>query len=296
MTRESLLEEALEAVLGTHPGTLLLKPLLTTGGGCINQVARVESGGLQLFVKWNDRPLAGQFEAEALGLKALRAAGTSLVIPEPICWSDAGAGQSFLVLEYLETGPPAPDFDEQLGRGLAALHGATSNCGFGFGRDGYCGATLQQNAWHSDWVEFYRERRLGYQLRLARENGLTPLDCARLERLLEKLPLLLESDEEPALIHGDLWSGNLHVTQAGRPSLIDPAAYFAHREAEFGMLALFGGFGPRVYSAYEELTPLANGFRERLELYSLYHLLNHFNLFGGAYGSQAMQIVRHHVD
>jgi len=294
MNREALLADALAGPLGRHPGKLRFEP--AGSGGCINQTARVEAAGRRLFVKWNDRPLAGQFEAEALGLTALRDARTSLVIPEPICWNDAGPGRSFLALEYLESGPRAADFDERLGRGLAALHAVTCEQGFGFQRDGYCGATSQPNAWHADWVEFYREHRLSHQLRLARENGLPPADCARLTRLLDRLPELLDGGEPPALIHGDLWSGNLLASATGGPALIDPAAHFAHREAEFGLAALFGGVSLRAQSAYEEVSPLPPGFQERLGLYSLYHLLNHFNLFGGGYGAKAMQIAGRYVD
>jgi len=294
VSRPELVREALAEALGADPGALELDP---AGGGCINSAAVTRAGGREWFVKWNDRPLPEQFAAEAAGLNALAASGTSLVVPRAVAWSDAGPGRSFLAMDYLPPGSRVRGFEARLGRGLAELHQATSSRGFGFEVDGYCGATPQPNGWLPGWVEFYRERRLGHQLDLARGRGLGADDYARGRRLLDRLDDLLgeSAAEPPALIHGDLWSGNLHVAPDGRPSLIDPAAYYGHREAEIGMMELFGGFGPRVYAAYEEVRPLAPGWRERVDLYSLYHVLNHYNLFGGGYGSQAMRIVRRYV-
>jgi fructosamine-3-kinase len=284
------------AALGRAPGDLELRP---AGGGCINDAALLRCGGANaatFFVKWNDRPLPRQFEAEAAGLAALAASGTSLAVPRPIAFDDGGPGRSFLVLEWLPAGGRGPGFDEAFGRGLALLHRATDARGFGFALDGYCGATPQPNGWLPRWPGFWRERRLGHQVRLARANGLPSRDAARVDLLLERLDEWLADDREPpALIHGDLWSGNLHVAPDGRPALIDPAAYFGHREAELGMMTLMGGFARRVYDAYHEAFPLQDGWRDRNALYELYHLLNHFNLFGGGYAAQAMAIVRRFV-
>jgi fructosamine-3-kinase len=289
VSREALVARALGEALGEDVAAVRLDP---AGGGCINSAATTEVGGRRFFVKWNDRPLEAQFEAEARGLNALVGSGTSLVIPRAICWGDEGPGRSFLVLEYLPPGGRVADFEQRLGRGLAELHRASSERGFGFEVDGYCGATPQPNGWLDDWIAFYGQRRLGHQLDLARARGYPQPDYERGQRLIARLPELLGDPEPPALIHGDLWSGNLHVAPDGRPSLIDPAAYYGHREAEIGMMELFGGFGPRVYAAYEEAYPLQPGWRERVDLYSLYHVLNHYNLFGGGYGSPAARIVR----
>ena len=292
MSREALVAEALEAALGEPVTDLRLDP---AGGGCINSAATTEVGGRRLFVKWNDRPLPRQFEAEAAGLNGLADSGTSLQIPRAICWGDDGPGRSFLVLDDVPPGRRVPDFEQRLGRGLAELHRASTERGFGFALDGYCGATPQPNGWLASWTDFYGQRRLGHQLDLARQRGYPADDYAQGQRLIERLPDLLPDPEPPALIHGDLWSGNLHVAPDGLPSLIDPAAYYGHREAEIGMMELFGGFGPRVYAAYDEVFPLQPGWRERVDLYALYHVLNHYTLFGGGYGSQAARIVRRYL-
>lgn len=292
MERREAIREALSSALGTEVGELHLCPV---GGGCINEAALLEAAGETFFVKWNTHPLPGQFAAEAAGLSALAEAGTSLVIPRPIAWSDESPARAFLVLEYLPPGRRIPRFDEALGHGLAELHRTTSEHGFGFFVDGYCGATPQPNGWMERWVDFYAERRLRHQIRLARSKGMSTTEVQELERVVERVPELLDDGEPPALIHGDLWSGNLHVALDGRPALVDPAAYFAHREAELGMMLLFGGFSQRVLDAYAEAYPLREGWRDRVELYSLYHVLNHFNLFGGSYGAQALRIARRYA-
>jgi fructosamine-3-kinase len=199
-------------------------------------------------------------------------------------------------MTYLDSGRRVTGFDEELGRGLAELHRSTDPRGFGFEADTYCGTTLQPNAWAPDWIAFYRDRRLAYQIELAGETrGFDAAAMRDFDALLERLDEFLDASQPPSLIHGDLWSGNLHVGPDGHPGLIDPAAYFAHREAELGMMRLFGGFSQRVYDAYVEAWPLAAGWRDRLELYELYHVLNHYNLFGGGYGSQAVSIARRWV-
>lgn len=290
--REEAIARAVAGALDLPLAPLALRD--AGGGGCINRAATCTAGGRTWFVKWNDHPVPGQFTAEATGLLALGASGTPLVVPAPLVWSDE-PGRSFLVLEHLPSGARCAGFDDLLGRGLALLHARTSARGFGFEVDGACGATPQPNGWLARWVDFWRERRLGHQLRLARARGLPAADVARGERLLDRLDDWIADDEPPALIHGDLWSGNLHVTTAGQPALIDPAAYFGHREAELAMMTLFGGFSRRVFQAYEEVRPLRPGWRERQDLYALYHVLNHFHLFGGGYGAQAAAILRRYA-
>jgi fructosamine-3-kinase len=288
---ESTLLQALCEALGCGADSISSRRI---GGGCINDARVLMLDGERFFFKTNARALPGHFEAEAAGLSALRESGTSLVIPEPVAWSDRSAA-SFLVTEYLEPGSRVADFDQLLGVGLAELHSCAAAEGFGFGLDGYCGATPQPNGWMHSWCAFYGERRLGHQLRLARDRGLSRDACARLEKLIARLGEWVTEPGQSSLIHGDLWSGNLHVAGDGRPALIDPAAYFGHPEAELGMMALFGGFSPRVWQSYAEARRLEPGWRNRLDLYTLYHVLNHFVLFGGGYGGQADEVLRRYV-
>jgi fructosamine-3-kinase len=269
--------QAMEAALGAR--ILRETPI---GGGCINHAAKLETDKGALFAKWNDEAPPGMFAGEAASLDALR--GGSLVVPNVVAFSGA-----FLITEHLEPGRRVPDFDERLGRGLAELHRKTSHA-FGFEIDTYCGTTIQPNRWTASWIDFYREHRLGHQLGLLRGS----VDTRVFEKLLAKLQELL-TEGTPALIHGDLWSGNLHVTQGGLPALIDPASYYANREAELGMMTLFGGFGARVYDAYHEAFPLEPGWRERNPLYQLYHVMNHAHLFGGAYAAQATSLARRYL-
>lgn len=283
---------------------LSVERLVAVAGGSINSAAIVETTGGRFFVKWNRRPIPDQFEREAEGLSALASAESGLLIPRPIAHRRAEAGApGFLILDYIEPGAPAADYDEQMGRGLAALHRTRPNRtpgenaapaadAFGFPHDNYCGATPQPNAWADRWVPFYRDQRLGHLIDLAaRDRGWSTDQRQTLDALLERLDDLLV-EGPPSLIHGDLWSGNAHVGPGGEASIIDPAAYFGHREAELGMMSLFGGFGSRVWDAYDEAYPLQEGWRERLPLYELYHVLNHYVLFGGGYGSQAVRIAR----
>ncbi len=268
-------------------------------GGCINraEVARL-ADGRTYFVKSNPAPLPAMFEREAEGLTALAATGT-IRVPGPLGAGDARSGGiPFLVTEAIVTGPPRDDFSEIFGRRFAHLHqAAAATEGFGFEHDNFIGATPQPNPWTPDWCDFWRHHRLGHQLDLARRAGLSDRTLDRLgDRLLDRLDELLgEPDEPPCLLHGDLWGGNYMVDQDGEPVLIDPAAYYGRREADLAMTQLFGGFDERFYAAYEEIWPLAPGSSDRLQVYQLYHLLNHLNLFGGGYRESCLVILRRFV-
>lgn len=282
------LQAAIEAAVGRALGRpVRLTRRVPLGGGSISRTERLDTDAGTFVLKWHPEAPAGMFQAEADGLAALRESRTSLAIPAVVvCQTVAPA---FLVLEYLPPGEPSGDFDERLGRGLAALHRTTS-ARYGFAHDNFCGATPQPNPWTDRWVDFYREARLGHQVQLAvRAGRLSPADRRRLESVMARLGTWVpEPAEGPALVHGDLWAGNLHVTEEGHPALIDPAGYFAHRETDLAMMQLFGGFTPRVFDAYDEAFPLEGGWRERSGLYQLYHLLNHLNLFGGGYHARVM--------
>ncbi|MBK7584146.1 MAG: fructosamine kinase family protein [Myxococcales bacterium] len=245
-------------------------------GGDINQAHAVDlADGRRVFVKHNAATPPGMFEAEAHGLAWL-AEAEALALPQVIA-----IGASFLVLELLEPGRPRADHDEELGRGLARLH-AHGAREFGLDRDNFIGRLPQDNRPLPDWATFYAERRLRPMVDQARQ-PLGRETLAAFERLYARLPELVGPDEPPARLHGDLWGGNAHVTESGAPCLIDPAAYAGHREVDLAMMALFGGFGGRVFAAYAEAFPLEPGHTDRQALYQLYPLLVHVNLFGDGY-------------
>ncbi|WP_127474755.1 fructosamine kinase family protein [Sulfurivermis fontis] len=256
------------------------------GGGCINSTHVLEDGARRWFVKLNDATRLDMFAAEAAGLSELAASHT-VRVPRPLCHGVA-AGQAFLVLEWLDLSGSGAQ--ELLGRQLAAMHGVTRE-EYGWWRDNTIGSTPQPNEQSMDWMEFMCERRLGHQLDLAVQAGNRRLH-RRGEELLDRMPDLF-TDYTPAasLLHGDLWSGNYAVTAAGEPVLFDPAVYYGDREADLAMTELFGGFGPRFYAAYNEAWPLDPGYKVRKTLYNLYHILNHYHMFGGGYGQQAERMI-----
>ncbi len=259
-------------------------------GGCIFAAARLDTSAGPVFVKWGQD---GHFSAEARQLAALASSATSLAVAEPIASRDPAPGApGYLLARFVGPGRRGPGFDEALGRGLAALHQTTAPA-FGFPETTWCGTTPQPNPWEGDWIAFFRDHRLGHQLRLLANSGRLDRSAkTAFERLLDQLGERLDGSEPPSLLHGDLWSGNLLVAEDGRPALIDPAAYYGHREAEFGMMTFFGGFSDRVYAAYEEAWPLPPGWRERNEIYRLWHVANHATLFGGGYVADTAAIVR----
>jgi fructosamine-3-kinase len=251
-------------------------------GGDINQAHAVElDDGRVVFAKTNPDADPAMFPAEARGLAWLAEAGT-LRTPRVLAVSP-----DFLVLEHLRAARRCPDFDERLGRGLAALHrfGAP---GFGLDHDNFIGRLPQSNRPAPTWAAFYRSARLEPQLRLAVEAGVASPRLRRDgERLLELLDDRVGPPEPPARLHGDLWGGNLIVDDRGQPCLVDPAVSGGHRELDLAMMRLFGGFGARVFDAYAEAWPLAPGHEARVPLYQLYFLLVHVNLFGGSYVASA---------
>jgi fructosamine-3-kinase len=227
-------------------------------------------------------------------------------VPEPICWGTEG-NSAYIVLEWLDLGSRGGDRAwEEMGRKLAAMHkytppnppllrgGEEPNSTllrgvFGWDINNTIGSTVQINNWTVNWAEFWAELRIGYQLKLARRRG---GHFPQGERLLEVIPELLAGHEpQPSLVHGDLWGGNAGVTSGGEPVIFDPAAYFGDREVDIAMTELFGGFPAEFYRGYNQVWPLDLGYEKRKILYNLYHILNHFNLFGGSYASQANQMI-----
>lgn len=259
----------------------------SVGGGCINQAYGLGDGQRKFFVKLNQATKLAMFEAELAGLNEMYNSQT-IRVPRPVCTGLSGAN-AYIVMEWLDLGGRGSAWDV-MGRDLAAMHRISSDLGFGWHRANTIGETHQPNDWQESWLAFWRDQRLGYQFRLAkRRGGSFPLQ----QTLLKALPELLSGhDPVPSLVHGDLWSGNAAITTAGEPVIFDPAMYFGDREVDLAMTELFGSFPREFYDAYEGAYPLSEGYRTRKILYNLYHILNHFNLFGGGYGAQANRMIQ----
>lgn len=255
-------------------------------GGSINQALRISDGDRDYFLKLNQASQYAMFEAEALGLREMAETET-IRVPRPICWGTAN-GSCYIVMEYLPLGNSGGGSWYQMGQDLAAMHRVTSDRGFGWQRDNTIGDTPQKNPWTADWVEFFVEHRLRYQFQLANRRG----NLRRQDELMAAVPSLLAGHTpEPSLVHGDLWSGNASVTADGTPVILDPATYYGDREVDIAMSELFGRFPQPFYDGYNDAYLLESGYETRKILYNLYHIINHFNLFGGGYGSQAQSMI-----
>lgn len=256
-------------------------------GGDINRAALIQSGKTNWFVKYRGNAPAGMFEAEALALEKISATGC-IRVPEAIAWG-SDDDTSWLVLEYLELTSSGPA--TLLGEQLAALHGISA-ASFGWPHNNYIGITPQLNQQTDNWSEFWRDYRLKPQLAMAQAAGSGSRLSDRGDRLLASLGQLMH-DHEPAasLLHGDLWAGNKAYTPSGLPVIFDPASYYGDRETDIAMTELFGGFEPEFYAAYRSNSPLPDGYPLRRELYNLYHMLNHLNLFGTGYLSRCESII-----
>ncbi len=261
----------------------------SVGGGCINQAYVIDDGQSAYFVKTNQADKQDMFKAEAAGLNAILAS-QSLRAPRPICFG-ASDEHAYLVLEYLDLQEGDSRSAEDLGLQLAQMHRHTATR-FGWEIDNTIGSTPQINTWESDWVRFYGQHRLHYQISLAEENGLNVRSLG--EELIDILPAFFDTyHPAPSLLHGDLWGGNWGADAQGKAVIFDPATYYGDRESDLAMTELFGGFPPRFYSAYRDAYPIdAGGYAVRKILYQLYHVLNHFNMFGGSYAGQAEGIMQ----
>lgn len=263
----------------------------SVGGGCIANGQRlVFPDGRKLFLK--SGPLSAvMFTAEAAGLACLAGSGTRVHVPRPLAVGPES--DPYLLLESVESGERGPAYADELGVGLVEIHRTSNDRGYGFDHDSFIGSTPQSNEWSKHWIEFFGEQRLRFQLEIARRNGrLDGRLGTAIESIIDRLGDLLPEPERSSLIHGDLWGGNLMSRDDGVPVLIDPAVYYGHREADLAMTRLFGGFPARFYDSYREAWPLEPGFDERVDLYNLYHMLNHLNLFGGGYLGGVQSIVR----
>lgn len=258
------------------------------GGGCINQATRVTDGTRSFFVKTNRASELAMFEAERDGLQEMYASQT-IRVPQPLACGVCGA-DAYIIMEWLDLGNSRSAGSwERMGQQLAKMHQVTSEQGFGWHRDNTIGATPQQNGWKGSWVEFWRDRRLGPQFSIAHSQGDR---FPRRDELMNAIPRLLKGhNPNPSLLHGDLWSGNAAITTAGEPVILDPATYYGDPETDLAMTELFGSFPASFYQAYDKTNPMDAGYKQRKVLYNLYHIINHFNLFGGGYGSQANRMI-----
>ncbi len=256
----------------------------SVGGGCINQTQVLTlSNGETVFLKQNDHPPDGMFEKEARGLNLMREAPNGPRIPKVVALPEE-TDPKFLLLEFIEEGAPGNGYYRRFGQALAAMHRVTQEH-YGLDHDNFIGSTVQKNSPEKDALVFFREHRLGFQQKLARDRELLPAGCdKKIDQLCDRLDQFLDlSGEQPALVHGDLWSGNTFADTAGQSCLVDPAVHFGLRETDLAMTELFGRLPQPFYDAYREAFPQNPGYEERKSIYNLYHLLNHLNLFGGSY-------------
>lgn len=262
-------------------------------GGDINQAYRIEgfsnNEAVNFFIKFNQKNLLGMFEAEAAGLEEIEKSQT-IHVPHVIC-SGVADSQSYLILENLTMGGGAIAASALFGQQLAAMHKISSRQ-FGWSRDNTIGSTQQVNTRMDNWIEFWQKHRLGFQLDLAKQKGCGRSLITKGEKLIAELEkFFVGYKPEASLLHGDLWSGNYSYLQSGEPIIYDPAVYYGDRETDIAMTELFGGFPAEFYAAYNDAWPLDKGYQQRKKLYNLYHILNHYNLFGGGYAMQAENMI-----
>ncbi len=272
-----------------------IKTLTSLSGGCISSAYKLETfSGRSFFLKINPGASGDMFIKEAHGLNELRKSG-AIKIPEVLL-----CDKSFILTGFISQGNKPKNFFTDFGRRLAGLH-KYKNSGYGFFEDNYIGSNIQLNVAEgvekTDWTQFYYNKRIIFQFKLAEKNGYATSELrngiSSLEKRIEKI--LAGSEEEASLLHGDLWGGNYLADEHGEACLIDPAVYYGNREADIAMTKLFGGFSPEFYGAYNEVYPLAEGYEYREPIYKLYHLLNHLNLFGRGYYSQVVSIIRNYI-
>ena len=266
--------------------------LKTEYGGSINDAFSFQLGERRFFAKHNSRNDVKQFfSLEAKGLSLLENS-RSINVPLVQCVYHEGRN-GVLIMDYIESGSSHEDW-ELFGRNLAALH-ANSNNAFGLDHHNYIGSLEQKNTPSSDWTEFFAQERLEVQYQYARNSGLLGKEWRSwLDQLYSKLNSLMPL-ENPALLHGDLWSGNYKFNKEGVPYVFDPSVYYGHREVDIAMMHLFGGFDKRLFSAYQEVKPLENGWEERIDLFNLYPLFVHVNLFGGSYVTRLKNVLNNYI-
>jgi len=284
-----VIDSFFENVLDQYHLGIKLQSYRAVGGGCINQAIQLKTDDGHLFLKYTSASESTMFDAEAKGLQVLMKS-SKLKIPE-VLGSGTIDGKSYLLLEWIESGHASINFWKIFGDGLAKLHKTTAKH-FGLDHSNFIGRLSQSNRYHENWYEFFINERLTPQLKMAHDRGLVDRRILTdFELLFPKLETLIP-EEPPALIHGDLWSGNFLTDEHSKPVLIDPAIHYGHRETELAFTHLFGGFDSIFYETYQDCYPLEKGFGERIDIHNLYPLLVHVNLFGTSYLSGIKQTLQ----
>lgn len=287
--------EIIDAIIKQTNSNFELINYRSIGGGCINQAYELQGKNLSYFVKLNSVTQGQMFEAESLGLEQMYNTNT-IVVPKPICYGISN-NHSYLVLEYLNLGrgdarsrSGAARSWSLMGQKLALLHQAKVEKPFGWYINNTIGSTPQINDWVENWGDFFAEKRIGYQLKLANRRG---GNFQNSQEIIAKVRSSLSHHNPlPSLVHGDLWFGNAGFTDKGEGTIFDPACYYGDREVDVAMTELFGGFPLAFYDGYNQQWCLDKGYNQRKNIYNLYHILNHFNLFGGSYESQAKRMIQ----
>lgn len=283
-------ESILETTLGA---TVKVNGTSFKSGGCINNALKLDTSEGHFFLKWQSDIPEDMFQKEAEGLKLLARAG-SIKIPEVFGYGQMD-GRYYLLMENIESGVPLKDYWRNFGFSLAEMHMRNTSDNYGLDHNNYIGKLPQPNEAADNWVDFFIEKRLEFQLKLAVQNRLVDSSFVqRYRTFYELLPQLLPTDQ-PALLHGDMWSGNVMVAQDGHVCLIDPAVYYGHREIELAFTQMFGGFGHEFYTAYNEAYPMEHGFDERVDIYNIYPHMVHVNLFGTSYLGGVESVLRRYL-
>ncbi len=283
-----------EAVLeNAYSKSITVKSSNFKSGGCISNALKLNTSNGDYFLKWQVGIPEDMFQKEAEGLKLLAANG-SIRIPKVFAFGKLEE-RHYLLLEHIESSAPSNNYWENFGYALSEMHRNSSSQKYGLNHDNYIGKLPQKNGFNKDWIDFFIHNRLEYQLKLAIDNRMVNNSFIdRYRKFYELLPDLLPTDQ-PALLHGDMWSGNVMIGQDGEVCLIDPAVYFGHREIELAFTQMFGGFDYIFYKSYNASYPLASGFDERVDIYNIYPHMVHVNLFGQSYLNGVESVLRKYL-
>ena len=292
--QRTLLNQIATDYHSTYHSTLIIHLSKELSGGCVNNALQLDTNIGSLFLKWNIKGDRDLFVQEANSLDELnKYANEFIQFPKPILSKQINEKPGYLLTTFITLGSHL-NSEENLGRGVASMH-LNSATNFGFHNSNYCGSTLQNNSLKDNWIEFYRDNRLTFIIGLIQKKfGWNKTEEDLINKFIDKLPNLLPENTKPSLVHGDLWSGNYMFTNS-KPALIDPCISYSDREFEFGIALLFGGFSERFFKAYNEIYPLAPDWKSRNKLYQLYHLLNHYFMFGGGYKLESLRIMQSYL-